>query len=45
MAAIHFIAALPMFVIIVKTEIRTTRSSPRFRAGALILALVAGIAS
>jgi Histidine kinase/Histidine kinase-, DNA gyrase B-, and HSP90-like ATPase len=41
----HFIAALPMFVLVVKTEIWTARSSPRFRVGALILAVVVGTAS
>jgi hypothetical protein len=44
-AAAHFVAALPMFVLVVKTEILTARSSPRFRVGALILAVVVGTIS
>jgi signal transduction histidine kinase len=44
-AASHFVAALPMLVLIVKTEIRTARSSSRFRVGALVLAVVVGTAS
>jgi hypothetical protein len=44
-AGVFFIAALPMFVLVVKTEIWTQRSSVRVRAAMLAAAVVAGAAS
>ena len=44
LSAQHFVAALPMFVLVVKTEIWTANSTPRQRFAALVLAVVVGSA-
>lgn len=41
-AAIFFLAALPLFVLVVRTEIMTARSSTRVRIVALVLAVLVG---
>jgi len=41
-AGIFLISALPMFVLVVRTEIATVRSSPRVRIAALALAVLIG---
>src|SRR5204863_839869 len=41
-AGIYFISALPLFILVVRTEMWTARSSTRVRVAALALAVLAG---
>ncbi len=44
-AGIYFISALPMFILVVRTEMWTARSPTRLRVAALVLAVLVGAAA